>query len=95
MLQAFFKKPVNTACALTLLFFLINIAYVTVIGNFLEVGENQRFRFNIDPFILTIVGLFLHNGLKKYRKKLMLMQTSKDHSSAGHKASGKSGRAKK
>ena len=95
MLKAFFKKPVNTACALTLLFFLINIAYVTVIGNFLEVGENQRFRFNIDPFILTIVGLFLHNGLKKVYTKRKRMRNSKDHSSAGHKASGKSGRAKK
>ncbi len=76
MLHAFIKKPANMASALILLFFLINIAYVTIIGNFLEVGENQRFRFNIDPFILTIICLLLHNGLNKFHKKRKLMQTS-------------------
>ncbi len=42
-----------------LLFLLMNIVYVTLVGNCLEVGENQRFRYNIDPFLLVFFGLLV------------------------------------
>ena len=65
LLKAFKRKPINIPFVLTIGFLLINIMYVTVVGNFLEVGENQRFRFNIDPFLLILLGLFVNDVLNK------------------------------
>lgn len=59
------KKPINIPFVLTILFLVINVVYVTFVSNLLEVGENQRFRFNIDPFLLILFGLFINVVLKK------------------------------
>jgi hypothetical protein len=63
--RALFRNPTNVPFALTLTFVWITIAYVTVIGNSLELGENNRFRFMIDPLLLVILGLVLDRGLRK------------------------------
>jgi hypothetical protein len=47
------------AFAATLAFLCFTIAYVTVAGNALEVGENFRNRFTLAPFYVTLLGLFL------------------------------------
>ena len=39
---------------LLLLFMLFNILYVSVIGNSLDIGENNRFRYVIDAFLLLL-----------------------------------------
>ncbi|MBN2290410.1 MAG: hypothetical protein JXQ83_13830, partial [Candidatus Glassbacteria bacterium] len=49
----------DPAAALTVAFLLFNILYVTLVGNLLELGENSRFRFMVDPCILVILALFL------------------------------------
>lgn len=41
--------PAARVNSLTLLFIWLNILYVSVIGNMMETGENNRFRFNIEP----------------------------------------------
>ena len=69
ILRSFKMKSKNIPFLITILFLVVNIVYVTMVSNFFEIGENQRFRFNIDPFILTIVGLFLNNKLKRARSK--------------------------
>jgi hypothetical protein len=44
-----------------MLFMLVNILYVTLIGNVMEIGENNRFRFVIDPLILILFVFFIKN----------------------------------
>lgn len=39
----------------TLIFVWLNVMYVSVIGNMFEIGENQRFRFAIDPLITMLL----------------------------------------
>lgn len=48
-----------SADALTLAYLLFTILWVTWVGNGLELGENYRFRFEIDPFfvILTVMAV--------------------------------------
>ena len=57
--KAFSKEPFESAYALTVLFMWLTILYVAVVGNALENGENNRFRFMIDPYALTLLMLFL------------------------------------
>jgi hypothetical protein len=65
-----------SACEATLIFLWLNIMYVSVIGNALEVDENQRFRFLVNPFIATLlavcgqrIGLVLRRGKQKSQAK--------------------------
>ena len=71
-IKAFLQKPLNPAYALTLLFLCINIVYVTLISNLIELGENYRFRFVIEPFFLTFLGLILEKGIQKLRAVLVI-----------------------
>ncbi len=47
------------------MFFMFNIVYVTVIGNFIEVSENMRFRFLILPLTHILFVVFLKYVFKK------------------------------
>jgi hypothetical protein len=40
-------------------FMAYNILFLTVIGNLMEIGENNRFRFTIDPFLAILLVFFL------------------------------------
>ena len=42
-----------------LLYLCLNVAFVAVVGNILEVGENQRFRFATDPLDVVLLGLLV------------------------------------
>jgi len=44
-----------------ILFMLCNILFVTIIGNMMEIGENNRFRFVIDPFIPILFVFFMRD----------------------------------
>jgi hypothetical protein len=46
-----------------------NIAYVAVLGNSLELGENNRFRFETDALSLCLLGLALQHGLARVRRR--------------------------
>lgn len=48
------RRPTDAAAAL--LFSWATVAYVTVAGNALDVGENQRFRFEAEPLLLVLVA---------------------------------------
>ena len=43
-----------------ILYLCFNIVYVAVVGNLVEVGENNRFRFITDPLHLVLLGVFIH-----------------------------------
>jgi hypothetical protein len=40
---------------LVVAFFLLNLVWVTLAGNLLEAGENNRFRFLVDPFVVAVL----------------------------------------
>lgn len=44
-----------------ILFMAYNILFVTLIGNTMDIGENNRFRFTIDPFLSILLVFFLRN----------------------------------
>jgi hypothetical protein len=51
------------ALPVTLAFMLTTTAYLTVVSIAFEVGENNRFRFLLEPWLLTFLGLWLQNSL--------------------------------
>jgi hypothetical protein len=55
----------NLASPETLLvaFMAYNILFVTVIGNLVDIGENNRFRFTVDPFVLILFIFFVRNAI--------------------------------
>ncbi len=63
------KARKNLAFSLTLLFVWFNILYVTLVGNSLEVGENNRFRFIIDPLYVVLLALFLKMVWEKMTRR--------------------------
>ena len=69
------KKTRDAPLLATVLFFLITIGYVTVVSNCLEIGENERFRFNIDPLLLVLFGVFLTNVIVGIRRRYAIEQT--------------------
>jgi hypothetical protein len=52
------KMP-SMAQIVLVLYMCFNIVYVAFVGNLLEVGENNRFRFMTDPLYLVLAGLFV------------------------------------
>lgn len=61
--------PDERANAATMLFILFIVIYVCVVGNVAEIGENNRFRFNIDPLLTVLVGILLHRLWVKFRPR--------------------------
>jgi hypothetical protein len=54
---------------LLLLFLCVNIVYITLVGNLFESGENNRFRFMIEPSLVALLGVFMqHQWLAKTRR---------------------------
>ena len=51
----------NNKSGIALLYILITILYVSVAGNLFDVGENNRFRFLIEPFTWVLSALILDN----------------------------------
>lgn len=49
-------------------YFMFNIIYVTMIGNFIDASENMRFRFLIVPFTYILIALMLKYFFNKPRK---------------------------
>jgi hypothetical protein len=54
------------AARLTLAYMVASIAFVTLVGNGLEAGENFRFRFLIDPFYLVLLGLAVQGAIARW-----------------------------
>ena len=46
-------------------FMLFTIAWVLLLGNAMEIGENMRFRFLIDPFTWILVVVVVHRLVRK------------------------------
>lgn len=55
------RLPWRTGSApdLTVLFMWLTIMYVSLVGNALEIGENQRFRFSLHPLLIACLTLLV------------------------------------
>lgn len=69
--------PEGWARAVTMLFLAGNLVYVTLVGTMIDVGENNRFRFGIDPFLmmlsvltLTAAARWLASFFRSYRARV-------------------------
>jgi hypothetical protein len=60
------KDPdvMHTPRGMLILFMLLNILYVAVVGNTMDMGENNRFRYVIDAFILLLAIHWLYRYIR-------------------------------
>lgn len=58
----------SRAHCVTLLYVALNIAVVAVVGNSLELGENQRFRFLSEPLTYLLLGLCIEQMLRRLHR---------------------------
>lgn len=50
-------------------FITFTIIYFTLMANFFDLGENNRFRFTIDPVVFLFVGKLLQDWMLAYKRK--------------------------
>jgi hypothetical protein len=62
------RKSLSDPQKLLVLFMSFNILYVTLVGNLMDIGENNRFRLVVDPFILMLFIYFSRMGIARLRK---------------------------
>jgi hypothetical protein len=60
--RAFARRREASPEAATLLFIALNVLFVTLAGNAVEVTENNRFRFTFDPLIWVVLAVLLSPG---------------------------------
>jgi hypothetical protein len=63
------KGQRSVADRATLFFMLCTIAYVGFVTNSLEIGENNRFRFETDPFYVVLTGLFCEDLRRRWLRR--------------------------
>ncbi len=57
----------SLAVRLPLLFIYITVIYLTAVACLVEIGENNRFRFMVDPLIVVVIGLFVNDLMNRHR----------------------------
>lgn len=62
--------------AVMLTFLLFTVLYLSVAGNMVEIGENNRFRFVINSYYLIFFGLFWED-IKKLNRKYIMQENVK------------------
>jgi hypothetical protein len=65
--RALAARPRDPTLGLTTGFLVLNVIWIVVIGNAVELGENNRFRFVADPLCLALLGLFIEDRLRRWR----------------------------
>ncbi len=73
------KEKADPVARGVLIFLWFNIVYVSLVGNLFEYGENNRFRFMIDPFLLVFAGLMLERFKSRGKKRYMPVKESREH----------------
>lgn len=56
--RAWVGRSFREAGDVTMLFITLNILYLTVFGTMVNFGENNRYRYLLDPFYVVLLGLF-------------------------------------
>jgi hypothetical protein len=66
--RAWTARPRDAVVGFTAGFLVLNVVWIVVVGNAVELGENNRFRFLADPSCLALVGLFIEGCLERRRR---------------------------
>ena len=62
------KEHSDPAVKVTVAYILFIIFYVTIVGILFDVGENNRFRYVIDPYLFVLAGFSINNLWHKIMK---------------------------
>ncbi len=73
---AYRRFPGDKPMALTLIFMLGSIFWVTLAMFMLSVGESMRYRFEVDPFFIVLFGLFI-SDIRSLARRLCFRQGPK------------------
>ncbi len=65
------REIIRTPRGLLILFILFNVLFVTVVGNAMDIGENNRFRYVIDSFILLLAFHSIYTIVLNRQRKEM------------------------
>ena len=60
------NKQIRNDYTSTVLYLFITIVYVSFFSSILDIGENQRFRYNIEPFLVILFGLSINYAVSYY-----------------------------
>ncbi len=63
LFRAWKSGDVTKPASVTMLFILLNILYVAAVGNLLESGENERFRFIAHPLAMTALAVVIQRAV--------------------------------
>ncbi|MFN8412128.1 MAG: hypothetical protein U0Z26_07055 [Anaerolineales bacterium] len=66
------KEKLNSSQGLLVVFMTYNIVFVTLAGTLMEIGENNRFRFAIDPFLLLLFVFVLKEFASLFHARKMI-----------------------
>ena len=61
-------NPSDRVFVAVIAFMTFTILYFTFMANFFDLGENNRFRFTIDPFVFLLVGRLIQNLFSRARR---------------------------
>lgn len=73
------RRRVDGHLVAVLAFLQLTVLYVALVGNLLEIGENDRFRYVLEPYVLTLVAFGLTHG----RRLLMAPRSSESTTGGG------------
>jgi hypothetical protein len=62
-----------------ILFMLFNIVFVTIVGNSMDLGENNRFRYVIDSFILLLAIRVIYRYVFAVYDSRQLFRSADNH----------------
>lgn len=66
--RALAAAPRDAVLGLTAGFLVLNVIWIVGVGNAVELGENNRFRFVADPLCLALLGLFIQDRVSRWRR---------------------------
>jgi hypothetical protein len=66
LIRSFPTLRSNAPVYTVVLFMLMTVAYVTLVGNLFELGENMRFHYQIDPFVMVLFAVPAAIQIRKY-----------------------------
>lgn len=67
--RALVPEPSDPAVAAVITFMTFTIIYFTIMANFMDLGENNRFRFALDPLVLLLFGRLVQNLFIGWRSR--------------------------